>query len=263
MFSFPFSHSLFPLILPYSIHLSLTDTSHDVTLSPSLSKTWFDRNHRGLFKKSMSLPGHSFKNWIHNAARIKSNEEEKSNRINREPCRVLVRAQDCFQSDGRVDLRALDLAHVIVIIEHNRKSIAPVVNRQKKIKIKQTDVTDCSRLSLPHDFDHSALSKFHFISASEELKAIENTKNRVSEKVGQVGGDNVLSRVREQSGWAAVEERRQRHSIAGSTRPSRHVLATTALTSTVFSTAVISGAASAPNLTDILPNTTSLSGTIS
>jgi hypothetical protein len=164
-----------------------------------------------------------------------------------------------------VDLRALDLAHVIVIIEHNRKSIAPVVNRPKRVKDKTVDITDSTRLSLPQDeFDHSALSKFHFISVSEELKAVENVRKTLTKKTvvsREGGGDSVLSHVRHQSGLNAVEERRQRHSIAGSTRPSQPT--SRAITSTVFSTAVISGAASAPNLTDIVPNTSSLSGTIS
>ncbi|BES94644.1 Acid_phosphat_A [Nesidiocoris tenuis] len=53
--------------------------------------------------------------------------------------------------------------------------------------------------------------------------------------------------------------RRQRHSVAG-WRPHHHQLgANKSGTACVFSTAVISGAASAPNLTDIIPNTASVS----
>lgn len=53
--------------------------------------------------------------------------------------------------------------------------------------------------------------------------------------------------------------RRQRHSVAG-WRP-HHLTKTGSGAACVFSTAVISGAASAPNLTDIIPNTASVSGT--
>lgn len=57
-------------------------------------------------------------------------------------------------------------------------------------------------------------------------------------------------------------DRRQRHSISG-LRPHHaylHKPSASSTTSSVFSTAVISGAASAPNLTDIISNTASVSG---
>lgn len=129
-------------------------------------------------------------------------------------------------------------------------------NQSMDYNVNQNTCVTSSKAYLERSSETNTLS--HYINKNDKLKSFKHTNNKQSSETATVTSAASSS--------SSTSSRRQRHSIAGQMSYMKMIgfgvfgKKSVNSTSSLFSTAVISGSSSAPNLRDMIPTSATVSG---